>query len=115
MAENDRIQFLKPGNGDLLDSPDYYHQIKDNANTNKKHLRIDNNDHLIIKTFSAAKNKPMSTVLHYMIGQSIKCWSEKHEFRVNTLLNEVLELRYIVGLYREKYGKLTIVKKSSSQ
>ena len=112
MAENNEKRSIKPGYSDLLNNPDYYHHIKDAAN--KKHLRIDNDDHLIIKSVSANKEKPITTVLHCMIGQSVKCWSEKHEFVINTLLDEVISLRHILRLYRERYGRLPVVKKGSS-
>ncbi len=111
-TENKEEQSIKPGYIDLLNSPDYYHHIE--ATTNKKQLRLDNADHLIITGVSVNKRKPITTVLHCMIGQSVKCWEERHEFVINTLLNEVLALRHIVGLYRERYGRLPVVKKGSS-
>lgn len=61
---------------------------------------------------SVNKNKPITTVLHCMIGTSVKCWSERHEFVIDTLLDEVVALRHILRLYRERYGKLPVVKKS---
>ena len=100
---------IKPGYSDLLDNPDFYHHVTDT--TNKKHLRIDNNDHLIIKSVSVNKKKPITSVLHCMIGQSVKCWEEKHEFVINTLLDEVVTLRHILRLYCERYGRLPVVKK----
>ncbi len=108
-TENKDKQFVKPSFSDFLNNPDYYHQIK--ATTSKKQLRLDNGDHLIIKCVSVNKNKPITTVLHCMIGQSVKCWDEKHEFVINNLLDEVVALRHILRLYREKYGKLPVVKK----
>ena len=109
MTKNNEKRSIKPGYGDLLDNPDYYHHVKDTINN--KHLRIDNDDHSIIKNLSTNKKKPITTVLHYMIGQSVKCWEEKHEFVINTLLDEVLALRHIAELYHERYGKLPVVKK----
>ena len=88
MIENHEEQFVKPGYTDLLNNPDFYHHIE--ATANKKQLRLDNIDHLIIKGVSANKRKPITTVLHCMIGQSVKCWEERHEFVINSLLDEVL-------------------------
>ncbi len=112
MAENNEEQFAKPGYSELLDNPDYYHHIE--ATANKKQLRLDNADHSIINGVSVNKKKPIATVLHCMIGQSVKCWSEKHEFVINTLLDEVISLRHILRLYRERYGRLPVVKRGSS-
>ena len=109
-TENKEEQSVKLGYIDLLDNPDYYHHKKDTKN----HLRLDNVDHSIISGVSSNKNKPITTVLHCMIGQSVKCWEERHEFVINTLLDEVLALRHIAGLYRERYGRLPVVKKGSS-
>ena len=111
-TENKEEQFVKPGYIDLLNNPDYYHHIE--ATANKKQLRLDNVDHSIISSVSGNKNKPITTILHCMIGQSVKCWDEQHEFVINTLLDEVLSLRHIVCLYRERFGRLPVVKKGSS-
>jgi len=112
MTENKEEQSVKPGYIDLLDNTDYYHHIKATANT--KQLRLDNVDHKIIRGVSSNKNKPITTVLHCMIGQSMKCWEEQHEFVIENLLDEVIALRHIARLYRERYGKLPVVKKGSS-
>ena len=112
-TENNKEQFVKTGYIELLNNPDYYHHIKDAAN--QKRLRLDNVDHTIMKGVSANKRKPLTTVLHCMIGQSVKCWYERHEFVINTLLDEVLALRHIARLYRERYGRLPVVKRGDEE
>ena len=112
-TENNEKDVVKPGYIDLLNNPDYYHHIKDTAN--QKRLRLDNVDHSIICGVSANKDKPITTVLHCMIGQSVKCWNERHEFVINTLLDEVLSLRHILRLYREKHGKLPVVRRNNKE
>ena len=112
-TENNEEPCAKPGYIDLLNNPDYYHHIE--AVPNKKQLRLDNVDHLIIKGISVNKKKPITTVLHCMIGQSVKCWNEQHEFVINNLLDEVLALRHITRLYREKYGRLPVVKRDNKE
>ena len=111
-TKNNGEQFVKPTYVDFLDNPDYHHHISNT--TSQKRLRLDNVDHSIIKCVGANKQKPITTVLHCMIGQSVKCWDERHEFVISALLDEVLELRHIAGLYRERYGRLPVVKKGSS-
>ena len=112
MAKNKETKALSNSYLELLDNPEYYHHVK--RGTDRKHLRLDNKDHLIIKAVSSNKSKPITTVLHCMIGQSFKCWEEKHEFAIQELLTEVVGLRHILRLYRDKYGKLPVVKKRSS-
>ena len=112
-TENNKEQCVKTGYIELLNNPDYYHHIKDAAN--QKRLRLDNVDHSIINGVSVNKDKPITTVLHCMIGQSVKCWSERHELVINTLLAEVLALRHIVRLYRDRYGRLPVVKRGNEE
>ena len=110
-SENNEKRFVKPAYVDLLNSPDFFHQVK--VKGDKKTLVIDKGGHAILSCVSTDKKKPITTVIHCMIGQSVKCWEEQHEFVINSLLDEVIALRHICNLYRERYGKLPVVKKSS--
>ena len=112
-AENKESQFLKPGYGELLDTNDFFHHVRRGAESHT--MGVDTVDHTVIKGVSNNKGKPIATVLHCMIGQSVKCWAERHEFLINELLDQVISLEHILGLYRERYGRLPVVKKDNRE
>ena len=113
MAEINGYVHLKPGNRHQLDDPDFFHRIP--VKDSRAMLKVDNEDHNIVKGVCLNKNKTMGTITHCMIGQSVKCWQENHEEVINRLATEVIELTHIVGLYRERFGKLRVVKKGEQE
>jgi len=107
MAKINEYVHFKPGNRHQLDTPDFFHRVPSIALPHM--IKVDKDDHNIIKGVCMNKNKTIGTITHCMIGQSVKCWQENHEEVINRLATEVIELTHIVGLYRERFGKLRVV------
>ncbi len=52
----------------------------------------------------------MTAVLHEMIGTAAKCWEERHEFVIDELRNNLVQLEGIAFAYLKKYGPLHVKK-----
>jgi len=50
---------------------------------------------------------PMTSVLHAMIGRSVKCWEENHDDFIINLQEKNRTLAIIVITYLEKYGPIS--------
>ena len=71
------------------------------------HIPVSRGDQQIIRMYKDVFRRPMIAVLHAMVGQSAKCWEEKHDETIRTL-NERLRIQArIILAYLNKYGPIT--------
>jgi len=94
---------------ELLKEPGYVYQVpKSNLGAQP---RISVEDNILVLAFREAHKKPLSTIIHLMIGQATKCWDEKHDEKVrelNELQERVTKAEFIMALYHKKYGPLHV-------
>ncbi len=70
-------------------------------------VMIGKGDRLILKTYKNLLRRPMRAVLHAMIGQSVKCWEEKHDEYIEMLEErQRIQLRIVLA-YLRKYGPIS--------
>lgn len=82
----------------LLSMKGYLYQVPDKDRATM--VRISAEDDILVLSYREAHKKPRTTIIHLMIGQSIKCWEEKHDEK----LRELEELEPIVFAYYKIYG-----------
>ena len=80
-----------------------YRVPKDQIGT---HIAISKGDNEIIRMYKDVFRRPMIAVLHAMIGQSAKCWEEKHEKVIENLQERVRIQAKIIVAYLNKYGPI---------
>ena len=71
------------------------------------HITVSKGDHEIIRMYKDVFRRPMIAVLHAMVGQSAKCWEEKHEKVIENLQERVRIQAKIIVAYLNKYGPIT--------
>jgi len=92
---------------DLLKEPGYVYQVPD-SNLGAQ-VRISVEDNILVLAFREAHKKPLSTIIHLMIGQATTCWDEKHDEKMRELEElrlKLLAAEHIMALYNQKFGPL---------
>ena len=89
----------------------------DNRNMNYVHrlkrkdistvVSIGSGDLDILKAYKEHLNIPMRSVLHYMIGTAAKCWEEKHDQTMKSMLERIRVQAKIIVAYIKKYGPVS--------
>ena len=80
-----------------------YRVPKDQIGT---HIAISKGDNEIVKIYKNLFKRPSIVVMHWMIGQSAKCWEEKHEEVIENLQERVRIQAKIIVAYLNKYGPI---------
>jgi len=96
---------------DLLKEPGYVYQVP-NSNLSAQ-PRISVEDNILVSSYREVHKKPLSTIIHLMIGQATKCWEEKHDEKIielNELREKLIAAEFIMALYHKKYGPLHVKK-----
>ncbi len=70
-------------------------------------IAISKGDKEVIKMYKNLFKRPLVAVLHWMIGQSAKCWEEKHEEVIRNLQERGRIQAKIILAYLHKYGPIT--------
>jgi len=92
--------------GENHEKPGYTYRITPDDVATR--VRISTGDLTIIKIYKHLLKKPITTILHEMIGTAGKCWEEKHDSVIKELREKVEELEPIVFAYYAKYGPLHV-------
>ncbi len=71
------------------------------------YVAIGEGDAMILNVYKNAQRRPRVAVLHAMVGQSAKCWEEKHEVVIQSLNERVRVQAKIILAYLHKYGPIT--------
>ena len=69
-------------------------------------IAISNHDKEIVKMYKNLFKRPMIAVIHWMIGQSAKCFEEKHEEIIRNLQERTRIQARIILAYLNKYGPI---------
>ena len=94
---------------DLLKEPGYVYQVP-NSNLAAQ-ARISAEDGILVFAYREVHKKPLTTIIHLMIGQATKCWEEKHDEKIielNELREKLIAAEFIMALYHKKYGPLHV-------
>jgi len=94
---------------DLLKQPGYVYQVP-NSNLVAQ-ARISAEDGILVFSYREVHKKPITTIIHLMIGQATKCWEEKHDEKIielNELREKLIAAEFIMALYHKKYGPLHV-------
>jgi len=104
--EDEKKDFSK-----LLSMPRYVYQVSEQGRATM--VRISAEDSILVSSYREVHKKPLTTIIHLMIGQATKCWEEKHDEKVRELEElriKLLAAEHIMALYRKKYGPLHVKK-----
>ncbi len=80
----------------------YVHRIK--RQDVATHIVISAGDYDILRVYKEHLNVPMRTVIHLMIGTAAKCWEEKHDETMKSMLKRIRVQAKIIVAYIQKYG-----------
>ena len=83
----------------------YVHRIK--RQDTATHICISAGDYDILRAYKGLLNVPLRTVLHYMIGTAAKCWEEKHDETMKSMLERIRVQAKIIVAYIHKYGPVS--------
>jgi len=96
---------------DLLKQPGYVYQVP-NSNLAAQ-ARISVEDNILVLAYREVHKKPLTTIIHLMIGQATKCWEEKHDEKLKELeelQEKLIAAEFIMALYHKQYGPLHVKK-----
>ena len=83
----------------------YVHRIK--RREMAAQVAISAGDYDILRAYKGHLNVPMRSVLHYMIGTAAKCWEEKHDETMRSMLERIRIQAKIIVAYIHKYGPVS--------
>ena len=87
------------------EGPEYVYRV--GRDQFRAHIPISGADDKIIHMYKDVFRRPLIHVIHAMIGQSAKCWEEKHEQTIQDLNERTRTQARITLAYLNKYGPIT--------
>ncbi len=69
-------------------------------------IAISDDDKEIVLMYKNIFKRPLIAVIHWMIGQSAKCWEEEHEEVIRNLQERARIQARIILAYLHKYGPI---------
>jgi len=85
--------------------PEHYVYRLSHANTAAL-IPISRGDKDILHVYKGLLGISMTSVMHEMIGVAARCWEENHPYVINKMAKQITGMKYLLHLYRGKFGKL---------